>query len=74
VPPDGAAADLIRETGAGVVVAPEDIAGIRAALEELHARWRAGGLVGTPLDEETRRRLSRETRVEELAELLRSLA
>jgi glycosyltransferase involved in cell wall biosynthesis len=74
VPPDGAAADLIRETGAGVVVAPDDVPAIRAALQELHARWRAGGLDGTPLDADTRHRLSRETRVEELAELLRSLA
>jgi glycosyltransferase involved in cell wall biosynthesis len=74
VPPDGAAADLIRETGAGVVVAPDDVPAIRAALQELHARWRAGGLDGTPLDADTRRRLSRETRVGELAELLRSLA
>jgi glycosyltransferase involved in cell wall biosynthesis len=74
VPPDGAAAELIRETGAGVVVAPEDTAGIRAALGGLHARWRGGELDGTPLDPETRRRLSREARVEELAELLRSLA
>ena len=32
VPPDGAAAALIRDAGAGVVVAPEDIEGIKAAL------------------------------------------
>src|SRR2546421_6130520 len=38
VPPDGAAAQLIRETGAGVVVAPEDIDGIAAALRDLHER------------------------------------
>ncbi|HUF00962.1 MAG TPA: glycosyltransferase, partial [Gaiellaceae bacterium] len=31
VPPDGAAADLIREAGAGVVVAPDDVQGIRDA-------------------------------------------
>ena len=73
VPPDGAAAALIRETGAGVVVAPDDVPAIRAALEGLHARWSAGELDGTPLDDETRRRLARESRVEELAELLRSL-
>ncbi len=73
VPPDGAAAALIRETGAGVVVPTDDVPAIRAALEGLHARWRAGELDGTPLDPETRRRLARETRVEELAELLRSV-
>src|SRR6476661_2287041 len=73
VPPEGAAAELIRDAGAGVVVAPEDVAGIREALEGLHARWRAGGLDGTPLAPEMRKRLARETRVEELAELMRSL-
>jgi glycosyltransferase involved in cell wall biosynthesis len=74
VPPDGAAAGLIRGTGAGVVAPPEDVPAIRAALEGLHMRWQAGQLDGTRLDPETRRRLSRETRVAELAELLRSLS
>jgi hypothetical protein len=73
VPPDGAAAALIRETGAGVVAAPDDVAALRAALEDLHARWRDGGLDGTPLDPDARERLGRAARVEELAELLRSL-
>jgi len=73
VPPEGAAAELMRETGAGVIAAPDDVPAIREALEGLHARWCAGDLDGTPLDAETKRRLSRETRVEELAELLRSL-
>ena len=73
VPPDGAAADLIHETGAGVVVPPDDPAAIREALEGLHARWQAGELDEPPLDAATRRRLSREARVEELAELLRTL-
>ena len=39
VPPDGAAAELIRETGAGVVVAPDDVEAIRVALVGLHARF-----------------------------------
>jgi glycosyltransferase involved in cell wall biosynthesis len=73
VPPDGAAAELVRETGAGVIAPPDDVPAIREALEGLHSRWRAGDLDGTPLDAQTRRRLARETRVEELAELLRSL-
>jgi hypothetical protein len=73
VPPDGAAASLIRETGAGVVTPPDDVPAIREALEGLHERWRAGRLDATPLDAATRKRLARETRVEELAELLRSL-
>jgi glycosyltransferase involved in cell wall biosynthesis len=73
VPPDGAAAALIRETGAGVVASPDDVPAIREALGSLHARWRVGTLDGTVLDPETRRRLARETRVGELAELLRRL-
>ncbi len=73
VPPDGAAAKLVRETGAGIVVAPEDEKGIREALIGLHARWQAGQLSNGYLSPEQRRGLSREARVEELAELLLSL-
>jgi hypothetical protein len=63
----------VRETGAGVVVAPEDEQGLREAIVGLHARWRAGKLVDGYLSDEQRRRLSRRTRVEELANLLWSL-
>lgn len=73
VPPDGAAAALLRETGAGVVVAPDDVAGIRAALESLHARFRDGGLPAVELPEDVRARLSRRARVEETADLLREI-
>jgi glycosyltransferase involved in cell wall biosynthesis len=74
VPPDGAAAKLIRDTGAGVVVAPDEVEAIRDALLGLHARWRDGGLDAPPLTDEWRERLGRGRRVEQLAELLRSLA
>jgi glycosyltransferase involved in cell wall biosynthesis len=73
VPPDGAAAELIREANAGIVVAPEDVDGIAAALQELHGRWRAGTLAAEPLSEEWRTRVSRRSRVEDLARLLESL-
>jgi len=73
VPPDGEAAKLLRETGAGIVVAPEDTDGIREALQGLEARWRAGSLNGTVLPDDLRERLSRRARAEELVELLRSL-
>ena len=46
---------------------------IREALVGLHARWKAGRLGNGYLSEGDRRRLSRTTRVEELAELLWSL-
>jgi glycosyltransferase involved in cell wall biosynthesis len=73
VPPEGAAAQLIRDTGAGVVAPPDDVAAIRDALLEVHARWRDGKLDGAPLSAEWREKLSRASRVEELADVLRSL-
>jgi len=74
VPPEGAAAALIRETGAGIVAAPDDVQGLGQALAELHSRWRAGTLDGTRLSSDDREQLGRGARVEELAEVLRSLA
>jgi len=74
VPPDGAAAGLIRETGAGVVVAPDDVDGIRDALAGLHTRFANGGLPAVELSEDDRRRLSRQARVEDTAALLREIA
>ena len=73
VPPDGAAAELIRETGAGVVVPPDDVDALKAALVELEGRFRDGGLPDVELPEEAHERLSRRARCEETAELLRSL-
>jgi glycosyltransferase involved in cell wall biosynthesis len=73
VPPDGAAARLLRDTGAGAVVAPEDVDGIRSALVDFHAKWRDGALSAAPLSAEWRDRLSRGHRVEQLADVLRSL-
>jgi glycosyltransferase involved in cell wall biosynthesis len=73
VPPDGAAADLIRDTGAGVVAPPDDVDAIEAALRELHERFANGGLAATEIPPETRHRLSRRARAEELAEVLRAL-
>src|SRR5918995_1762322 len=49
VPPGGAAAELLRETGAGVVVAPDDVEGISDALRELHTRHLNGGLPAVEL-------------------------
>jgi len=74
VPPEGAAAELIRETGTGVVAAPDDVDGLTAALAELHGAWQSGTLDGTALSSDDRERLGRGARVEELAELLRGLA
>ena len=74
VPPEGAAAELVRGTGVGVVAPPDDVPALTAALVDLHSRWVAGTLDGTPLSPEERERLGRAARVEELAELLREVA
>ena len=55
---------------AGVVVAPEDVEGIAAALRDLHGRWRDGLLEDAPLAPEWKARVSRRARVQELADLL----
>jgi glycosyltransferase involved in cell wall biosynthesis len=73
VPLDGEAASLVRETNAGVVVAPDDVEGMADALRQLHARFADGGLPPVELPEDARERLSRQARVEETAELLREL-
>ncbi len=73
VPPDGAAADLIRATGAGVVVAPDDIDGIARELTAMRDRFDDGKLEPVDLDDEWRTKLDRRTRVQELADLLHTL-
>jgi glycosyltransferase involved in cell wall biosynthesis len=73
VPPDGAAAELIRATGTGVVVAPDDIDGMARELTAMRDRWREGTLDPVELDDEWRTKLDRRTRVQELADLLESL-
>jgi glycosyltransferase involved in cell wall biosynthesis len=73
VPPDGAAAQLVRDTGAGIVVPSDDVDALREALLDLYRRWQAGSLDGTTLSAEWRERLSRGARVEDLADLLGSL-
>ena len=74
VPPDGAAAELIRETGSGVVVPPDDVEAIGAALVGLHARFANGGLASVELARADEDRLSRRARVEEMAALLEEIA
>jgi glycosyltransferase involved in cell wall biosynthesis len=73
VPPDGAAAELIEQTGAGVVVSPDDADALAEALKGLVTRFRNGGLQDVELAGEWRDRLSRRARVEETADLLRSI-
>ena len=74
VPPDGAAAELVVATGAGVVAPPDDATALGVALADLHARFANGGLPDVDLAESWERKLSRRARVEDVADVLRSLA
>ena len=74
VPPDGVAAQLVRSADAGVVVAPDDVPALRAAIEGLRARWQRGALENGSLSPELKERLSRRTRSREFADLLKELA
>jgi len=74
VPPDGVAAELVRQAGAGVVVAPDDVGALTAAIDGLRTRWKKGALANGSLSDELKERLSRRTRSREFAELLRELA
>jgi len=73
VPPDGAAAELIRAAGAGVVVAPDDVDGMVAALRDLHGRWQGGTLDAPALSDEWRTKVSRRSRVQDFANVLEGL-
>jgi glycosyltransferase involved in cell wall biosynthesis len=73
VPPQGAAADLVRDADAGLVVAPDDVDAIESALRDLYERWRSGALDGAPLAPALRQRVDRRARAADLARLLRSL-
>jgi glycosyltransferase involved in cell wall biosynthesis len=74
VPPDGIAAQLVRRAEAGVVVPPDDVAAISAAIDGLRARWQAGVLENGGLTPELRASLSRRTRSREFADVVRSVA
>ncbi len=70
VPPQGTAADLIREAGAGTVVAPDDVGALREAIEDFAAKWRQGGLPDVEPPPDFERRISRTERIRELADFL----
>lgn len=74
VPPDGVAAELVRRADAGVVVAPDDVAALKAAISGLHARWAKGALENGSLPSALKDELSRRTRSQEFARLLEDVA
>ena len=74
VPPEGSAAELIREANAGVVAAPDDVDAIADAIASLVARWRSNTLEPPPLPDQLRDRLDRRERSREFAALLHEVA
>ncbi len=73
VPPGGTAAKLVERARAGIVVPPDDSAGLARALGELVERWQDGALEDVRLEPRLRAELDRETRAAELADFLRRL-
>ncbi len=74
VPPEGAAAELVRAAGAGLVAPPDDADAIRFALEELIDRWRKGALADVELPPDLARDIDRRERAREVAELIEQIA
>ena len=48
--PEGAVAELVRDTGSGTVVAPDDVSGIADTILRLFDSWQAGTLNVKPVD------------------------
>jgi glycosyltransferase involved in cell wall biosynthesis len=71
VPPEGAAADLLRETGAAWIADPDDPDAILAALRSARDAWVGDTLSERTLDATWRQRLDRRTRAVEMAKVLR---
>jgi glycosyltransferase involved in cell wall biosynthesis len=63
----GATADLIRQSGSGVVVNPADIFEIRRAIEQLYRAWRDGQPMSTAFDKTV---FERATLTRELIDIL----
>jgi glycosyltransferase involved in cell wall biosynthesis len=74
VPPQGAAAELVREAGAGLVAAPNDSEAILSALNELVERWQQGKLADVELPPELVSSIDRKERMREMAALIERIA
>jgi glycosyltransferase involved in cell wall biosynthesis len=74
VPTDGVAAELVRSADAGIVVAPDDVPALKAAIQGLRTRWERGALENGSLPPELKERLSRRTRSQEFAKVLEAVA
>ncbi len=68
VPEDGVAADVIRETGTGIVVDPDDNIGTADAIAKLYKSWEEGETLHNP-DWNNIKKYSRETQAMKLSEI-----
>jgi glycosyltransferase involved in cell wall biosynthesis len=73
IPPNGTAAELIREANARIIVAPDDAGALCKAIEGFVARRQQVGLPDLELPPGFEERIARTERVRELAELLRDI-
>ncbi|MEO9174077.1 MAG: glycosyltransferase, partial [Gaiellales bacterium] len=71
VPPEGAAAELLRETGAAWIADPDDPGAILDALRAARDAWADDTLAERTLDPTWRARLDRRTRAADMARVLR---
>lgn len=71
-PPDGEAAAILRETGAGVLLAPDDTAGVESTLRRHVAAW-ASGVPAQGAAPRTLRPFSRAVQAGALADRVRHL-
>jgi len=70
VPPGGEAARLIERTGAGTVVAADDVEGLTAVIRMFRDRWRDGALGDVAIAPELEATLSTRAAAARLAEVL----
>ena len=70
VPPDGAAADLLRSAGHDWIADPDDVDAITATVERLVDAWIGNRLPDVVIPPELRARLDRRARAEEMAAVL----
>lgn len=68
-PPDGDAAQILRDTKAGVMVDRGDRAGLRAALETYISKWEQGGVT----DNRSVGRFSRKALTQQLVEIIQTV-
>ena len=70
VPPEGAAAELLRSTGSDWIADPDDIDAIRSLLSRVYDAWQADDLHDRVIPTELRSQLDRRTRAAEIAAMM----